>query len=99
VRLELRRSGGFAGIARSASVDTADLPAEEADELAGLLERSGVLRAGRDAGRPARSPGAPDRFRYRLVVERREERVEVGFGEEAMGPELRALVERLLAAG
>jgi hypothetical protein len=93
VRLELRRSGGFAGIVRSASVDTADLPAEEAEELAGLLERSGVLRG---AGPPARSPGAPDRFRYRLIVER-EERVEVAFGEESMGPELRMLVERLLA--
>jgi hypothetical protein len=95
VRLELRRSGGFAGIVRSASVDTADLPAEEADELAGLLERSGVLRGG---GPPARSPGTPDRFRYRLIVERHEERREVAFGEEMMGPELRALVERLLAA-
>jgi hypothetical protein len=97
VRLELRRSGGFAGITRSASVDTADLPSEEADELAGLLERSGVLHSA--AGGPARAPGAPDRFRYRLVVERREERVEVAFSEEAMGPELRALVERLLASG
>ena len=96
MRLELRRSGGFAGITRSASVDTADLPSEEADELAGLLERSGVLHSA--AGGPARAPGAPDRFRYRLVVERREERVEVAFGEEAMGPELRALVERLLGS-
>jgi hypothetical protein len=94
VRLELRRSGGFAGITRSASLDTADLPSAEADELAGLLERSGVLHE--PPGRSGRAPGAPDRFRYRLVVERHEERVEVAFGEEAMGPELRALVERLL---
>jgi hypothetical protein len=97
VRLELRRSGGFAGITRSASVDTAELPSQEADELTGLVERSGVLHE--PPARPARAPGAPDRFRYRLVVERREERVEVAFGEETMGPELRALVERLLAAG
>ena len=96
MRLELRRSGGFAGITRSASVDTADLPSEEADELAGLLERSGVLSG---AGASGRAPRTPDRFRYRLVVERREERVEVAFSEEAMGPELRALVERLLASG
>ena len=96
MRLELRRSGGFAGITRSASVDTADLPSEEADELAGLLERSGVLHE--SPGRRGPTPGAPDRFRYRLVVERREERVEVSFGEEAMGPDLRALVDRLLAS-
>ncbi|KQX53005.1 MULTISPECIES: protealysin inhibitor emfourin [unclassified Streptomyces] len=60
MRIRVRRTGGFAGIERSAEVDTAGLPdADGWHALAGA-----VLDGGSDGGR-----GVPDGFAYEITVD------------------------------
>ena len=61
MRIEVRRTGGFAGIERHAVVDTAGRP--DAQEWRTLAERS--LAAGR--GSPPL--GVPDGFAYEITVD------------------------------
>ncbi|WP_069172728.1 protealysin inhibitor emfourin [Streptomyces griseus] len=60
MRIQVSRTGGFAGIARHGEVDTSGRP--DAAEWESLAEA--VLTAGRE-GPPA---GVPDGFRYRITV-------------------------------
>src|SRR5918911_3404648 len=65
-QLRLRRTGGLAGVATEASLDTAQLEPAEAEPLLAALdaaERGGARTA------PA-APGPPDAFRYELEVRR-----------------------------
>jgi hypothetical protein len=87
MQLQLRRTGGFAGIAReSPLLDTEALPPEEAQEVRALVEEAKLD----DIGEPGR-PRGPDRFTYELTVDGRR----VTLPESAMTPERRALVKRL----
>jgi hypothetical protein len=89
-RVELERSGGFAGLSLRASVDTAgDQP-----EAAWVEEALSGVDLAALAGEP--SPPAPDRFVYRLAVDRDGQRHEMAFGEQDLPAALRPLVERLL---
>ncbi|MHB9861817.1 protealysin inhibitor emfourin [Streptomyces sp. YIM S03343] len=63
MRIEVRRTGGFAGIERRAEVDTSGRP--DARAWQDLAERA--LAAG-SAGPPA---GVPDGFSYRVTVDGR----------------------------
>jgi len=58
MRIEVRRSGGFAGVTRTFAVDTAALPAARAAEIERI---AGSLAAGR-------SPSA-DGFAYQVTVD------------------------------
>jgi len=62
MRVEFRRSGGMAGIDMTASVDTAELPVEQAEVAAALMSPGSVPPS------PAAAAGAPDRFSYELTV-------------------------------
>ena len=42
VRVEVVRSGGFAGLTRAAAMDTAELDAERAEQLRKLVDESGI---------------------------------------------------------
>ncbi len=87
MQLKVRRTGGFAGIARESPVlDTEALPPDEARELHALVEEARLD----DVGAPGRARG-PDRFTYELTVDGRR----VTLPESAMTPERRALVKRL----
>jgi len=87
VRLQVRRTGGFAGIARESPVlDTESLPPEEAGALHALVEEAKLDEV--------KEPGAargPDRFSYELTVDDRR----VVLPEADMTPARRALVKRL----
>jgi hypothetical protein len=71
VRVEVVRSGGFAGLRVSAVVDTATLPEREAQDLVRMVERIDLpaLAARPPDARPAGRRGA-DRFQYDVDVER-----------------------------
>ncbi|MFE7316768.1 protealysin inhibitor emfourin [Streptomyces sp. NPDC057555] len=66
MRIHIRRTGGFAGIARQAEIDTADgaLGAEATDWHA-LADRAMA------AAHAAPPSGVPDGFRYTLTVDGR----------------------------
>jgi hypothetical protein len=63
MRIQVRRTGGFAGIERHAVVDTAGRP--DAKEWHALAEEAVA------AGRGAPPIGVPDGFSYRITVDER----------------------------
>jgi hypothetical protein len=91
-RIELVRSGGFAGRTVRSAVDTSTDPdASWYAETLTALDLAGL--SGADAGRPA-----PDRYHYTLSVEGDDgQSHRLDFAETAVPDQLRPLVDRLVA--
>ncbi|KES05611.1 metalloprotease [Streptomyces toyocaensis] len=87
MRIQVRRTGGFAGIERRAEVDTSGRA--DAHEWHALAER--VLAAGRDTP-PA---GVPDGFSYRITVDGRS----VYCADPRLTEEQRRLIRAVLKEG
>ncbi|MEU2619939.1 protealysin inhibitor emfourin [Streptomyces sp. NPDC007157] len=87
MRIQVRRTGGFAGIERQGEVDTSGRP--DAHEWQALAEH--VLAAGR--GTPP--PGVPDGFAYRITVDGRT----VYAADPRLTSEQRELISRVLKEG
>jgi hypothetical protein len=60
--VEFRRSGGFAGIDMTATVDASELPTEQAELLTQLMTQRPVAPAAGAA------PGAADQFSYDVTL-------------------------------
>jgi Emfourin len=93
MRIELTRSGGFAGLRINRTFDTATMPQQEAQELAGLVDAAGFF----DLPGSMRSPGA-DQLQYKISIEKDGQAHCVEADERAMPPKLSPLVKRLMAA-
>lgn len=89
MRIALTRTGGFAGLRQQASLDGDALSPAERAELLRLVGEAGVFSLRPEAGGPA---PAPDRFRYRLVVEDGARRCDLRLAEEALPEAVRRLV-------
>src|SRR3954453_24181014 len=89
-RIELIRSGGFAGVTRRWSLEPDDLGADEAAEVERLLAALDDVAA--DPPEPAR--GA-DRFQYELRGMRGGETRSMTLQEGAIPDEIRPLIDRL----
>jgi hypothetical protein len=87
MRIQVRRSGGFAGIERHAEVDTSGLA--DAPEWQALAER--VLASGR--GTPP--AGVPDGFSYEITVDGRT----VYCADPRLTEDQRRLITRVLKEG
>ncbi|MFJ8795523.1 protealysin inhibitor emfourin [Streptomyces sp. NPDC102462] len=87
MRIQVRRTGGFAGIERHAEVNTAGRA--DASEWRSLAERA--VAAGRDAP-PA---GVPDGFHYEITVDGRT----VYATDPYLTEEQRVLISRVLKEG
>ncbi|MFD6548393.1 protealysin inhibitor emfourin [Streptomyces sp. NPDC058398] len=87
MRIEVRRTGGFAGIERRAEVDTTARP--DARAWHALAERA--LTAGRDTP-PA---GVPDGFHYEITVDGRT----VHAADPGLTEDQRELISRVLKEG
>ncbi|MCS0601454.1 hypothetical protein NX794_09465 [Streptomyces sp. LP11] len=87
MRIQVRRTGGFAGIERRAEVDTSSRP--DAGEWRSLAERA--LASGRDAP----PPGVPDGFAYEITVDDRT----VYAADPRLTDEQRELISRVLKEG
>ncbi|MEU0253252.1 protealysin inhibitor emfourin [Streptomyces sp. NPDC006184] len=87
MRIQVRRTGGFAGIERRAEVDTS--ARSDSDEWRTLGER--VLASGQETP-PA---GVPDGFRYEITVDGRT----VYAADPRLTDEQRELVSRVLKEG
>ncbi|MDP8992656.1 MAG: hypothetical protein M3N31_06350 [Actinomycetota bacterium] len=93
LHIELARSGGFAGITVRSSLDTGDLPPDEAARIEALFEQADLAAL----PGPGPRPGAVDRFQYDLIVTRGEERRHVSVGEKDVTPALRQLIDEVMA--
>jgi hypothetical protein len=96
VRIEVSRSGGFAGIRARAAAATGDLDEAQAAELVALARRCGPTF---DIARPAAAGPLVDRFEYEItmVVDGAERSVVVGDAD--LSPECRQLVRWVLQGG
>jgi hypothetical protein len=91
LRIDFQRSGGFAGLTMGTTVDTSELPPEDAqvfERLVECLEKSGVGDAP-----PA---GRPDRFQYELTITRGDDSHRYELAEQDLTPEARELVSLLV---
>ncbi len=82
--------GGFAGITKKKTVDTANLSQEKAKQLPQLVEAANFFNL------PAHitaSPTQPDRFQYKLTVEDNGKEHTVTVSETALPTTLRPLIE------
>ncbi|HEV8360833.1 MAG TPA: protealysin inhibitor emfourin [Candidatus Thermoplasmatota archaeon] len=95
MRVRLERTGGFAGLQGSASVDAGELPPADAARLEQLVRDARFFDLPamlKDAG-PAR-----DRFQYRLTVEQGDRTHTISVDEGAAPGPIRALVEFVQAS-
>lgn len=87
MRIQVRRTGGFAGIERHAEVETAGRP--DAAEWHALAERAVA------AGRGTPPVGVPDGFSYQITVDGRT----VYCADPRLTEEQRSLISRVLKEG
>ncbi|MDT3727708.1 hypothetical protein ROS62_23630 [Streptomyces sp. DSM 41972] len=87
MRIQVRRTGGFAGIERQAEVDTSGRA--DASEWHALAERAVA------GGRTAPPAGVPDGFNYTLTVDGRT----VHCADPGLTEEQRALIRKVLKEG
>ncbi len=89
--MRFERSGGFANIRLTKTLDTASMTKEEAQELARLVEEADFFD---QSSAPGAVRGA-DRFQYAVTVESEDGRHSVRIGEEAVPEKLRPLLDYL----
>ncbi|MCF3129564.1 protealysin inhibitor emfourin [Streptomyces olivochromogenes] len=87
MRIQVRRTGGFAGIERYAEVDTSGRP--DAHEWQALAEKAVA------AGRSTRPVGVPDGFGYEITVDGKT----VYAADPRLTEEQRQLISRVLKEG
>ncbi|AXE85790.1 MULTISPECIES: protealysin inhibitor emfourin [unclassified Streptomyces] len=87
MRIQVRRTGGFAGIERHAEVDTSGRP--DAPEWHALAERAVA------AGRSTPPVGVPDGFSYQITVDGKT----VYAADPRLTDEQRRLISRVLKEG
>jgi hypothetical protein len=97
MRVEFKTDGGFVylpGQGEPVTIDTDDLPAEEADELKRLLEAADFFDLPETSEPP---PGAADYLRYTISVTSPEHSHTVHLTDPIEDPDVQALVEYLEA--
>ncbi|ARV58619.1 hypothetical protein BZZ01_08195 [Nostocales cyanobacterium HT-58-2] len=92
MQVSLKRTGGFAGISRTKTVDTENIPKNEADQLRQLVEAADFFNLPENI---TAQTNQPDRFQYILSVEDEGKTHTVTVGETAMPGTLRPLIEWL----
>jgi hypothetical protein len=100
VRIELETEGGFAafpGLARPVTIDTAALPTEEAETIAGLVRDARFFA--RPEPEQAMPPGAADYRTYTITVEDGAQRRMLRVHDPITDAHLAALIARVRAAG
>ena len=93
MRIYFERTGGFAGMRVTATVETDSLPPDDARELGDMVDESGFFNL------PAAFtslPGEPDRFQYKLTIENEGRRHTVDMAESNAPDSIRPLLRRLM---
>jgi hypothetical protein len=103
MKIYFERSGGFAGMLSSTTVDTQDLPSKEADEIKNLVEKAHFFELPSKLSQPSSktTKGAADYFVYKITIQnnnnnnqsKKEHSVECN--DLSMQPTLRPLIDFL----
>lgn len=91
--IQLERSGGFAGMALHAQVDTDELDPQESASLEGLVEAAGFFSLPEKI--KSAGPGT-DRFSYRITIQRPGASRTVEVAESSVPDTLQPLIQRIL---
>jgi hypothetical protein len=89
MRITVERSGGFSGISQTNSISTDQMPAEEAQKVADLVEAAGFFEL--PAVIRSKEPGA-DRFQYKITVESEHGTHTIQVDEAAVPPRLQPVL-------
>jgi len=95
MQIYFQRTGGFVGMKMTANLDSLDFSMDEQQELVQLIRQADFFRL---PTRIMSKMSQPDRFQYLLTI--RDETLgdkTVEVGEEALSPELKPLVDFLMA--
>lgn len=98
MKIQVERSGGFAGIGSSTTVDTQSLSPNEANEIQKLIQNSHFFEI------PSKSPqyssktkkGAADYFTYKITIQNDEREHSVQFNDINMQPKIKPLLDFLM---
>jgi hypothetical protein len=99
MKIHLERSGGFAGMIMSTTVDTNTLSSNEVNELQGLIEKSQFFELSSESVEEASSKtkkGAADYFTYKVTVQNGDGQHTVEWNDLSMQPNLKRLVDFLV---
>lgn len=92
MRVSIRRSGGFAGVAVGAELETAELPEAQGRALESAVERL-------PWGRPPAPAAHPDAFTYEFALPGDPGRGTAVLGEQEVDDDLAPLLDRLRSSG
>jgi hypothetical protein len=92
MRIQFERTGGFAGMRFTATIDTDSLSSEEAQKLREMIEEANYFNL--PSVIRSQSTGA-DSFQYKVTIEHEGRQHTVEAGEGGVSSELRALFRRL----
>jgi hypothetical protein len=90
MRISLERTGGFAGLSRTTTVDTTNISEEKAKQLPQILETADFFNLPTYI---AGNTSQPDRFHYRFTIENNGQSHTVSVGEAAINGSLKSLLE------
>ncbi len=88
MRIDFKRSGGFAGLMVSKTIDTKNLNPDESKRLMDLVESSGFFDLS-----PVISRTEPDMYQYNLSIDWDGRKHSIQIGESAIPPKLMPLIE------
>ncbi len=96
MKIYLERTGGFTGIPFNVAIDTDQCEEEERDTLSELVEAAQFYSLPKKISPVGQEP---DRFQYRITIEKAGESHTVEAGESAIPDSLQPLVRHLIALG
>jgi hypothetical protein len=71
MRIHFERTGGFAGMTTSTTVDTSSLPSDEAHKVEDLVQQANIPNTSPTRENPS-NRGAADYFTYKITIESKE---------------------------
>lgn len=92
MRIDFTRTGGFAGIRLTTSVETTELPPDQATNLHQLIDNAGFFNL---PEKLMPDKPAPDRFDYRLTVASAQQTHSIEVNDAAAPQSLRPLLNYL----
>lgn len=92
VRIHFERSGGFAGIEIEISIETDDLPTEEAQEVERLIEICNFFAL---PVKPNNKLPWPDQFQYKITIESEDMTHAIEISDSTAPQEMQPLLQKL----